>query len=362
MGKQFNHELLLLARQYRGLSQAEVAQDAGLDQGHYSRIERGLLNGAPSAATIEAVAKVLRFPETFFNQNDELSGLPLSVHDVAWRKRASVPASDVRRLHAELNLRIMHLRRLLTSVEISPELPLPRIDAEEAGGAGKVAALIRRAWMVPDGPIKSLTGLCERAGILVIPCDFVENVDGVTMRLRDVPPIIFLNRKAPPDRMRHSLAHELGHLIMHSVPTEDMEAEADTFAGELLAPADQLRSDIIGGRVTLERLVQLKKYWRVSVASLLYRAGASGVISQNQSSYLWRQLSARGWRKTEPVETQFPYEPTKLFEHVIALHKDQLGYTAEDFAELLQSTPDEIAAIYGVSPVPRDKPRLRVIK
>ncbi|HZG28356.1 MAG TPA: XRE family transcriptional regulator [Ensifer sp.] len=362
MTAQFNHELLLLARQYRGLSQAEVAEKAGLDQGHYSRIERGLLNGAPSSSTVGAIGDVLGFPEQFFYQNDEISGLPLSIHDVAWRKKSSVLASDVKRLHAELNIRIMHLRRLLASIEISPELPLPRIDADEAGGADKVAALIRRAWMIPDGPIKNLTALCERAGILVIVCDFVENVDGVTMRLRDIPPVIFLNRRAPPDRMRHSLAHELGHLIMHAIPTDEMEAEADTFAGELLVPAAQLRSDVIGGRIALERLVQLKKYWRVSVASLLYRAGASGLISENQSSYLWRQLSARGWRKTEPIETQFPYETTRLFEHLLSLHSDNLGYTVDDFANVLKFRPAETASMYGLKYTNNEKPQLRIVK
>ncbi|MGE4340472.1 MAG: helix-turn-helix domain-containing protein [Pigmentiphaga sp.] len=243
----FNSDMLLLARQYRGKSQAEVAQDAGLDQGHYSRIERGLLNSLPSTATIEAVATALRFPVSFFTQNDELSGLPLSVHDVAWRKKASVNATDLKRLHAELNLRVMNLRRLLSAIDLAPELPLPRLDADEMGGADKVALFIRKAWMVQDGPIKNLTALCERAGILVILADFAEHVDGVTMRLRDVPPVIFLNKNAPADRMRHSLAHELGHLIMHSIPSDEMEDEADSFAGELLAPSAQLRGDFIGG-------------------------------------------------------------------------------------------------------------------
>ncbi|EPE95689.1 helix-turn-helix domain-containing protein [Rhizobium grahamii] len=362
MSSTFNHELLLLARQYRGKSQAEVSEEAGLDQGHYSRIERGLLNGEPLQSTIEAIASALRFPIDFFTQDDELSGLPLSVHDVAWRKKASVTAGEMKRLHAELNLRVMHLRRLLTSIDIKPDLPLPRVDADELGGADKVAQLIRRSWLIPDGPIKNLTALCERAGILVVICNFVENVDGVTMRLRDVPPVVFLNSKAPADRMRHSLAHELGHLIMHSVPTDEMEAEADLFAGELLAPAAQLRSDIIGGRVTLERLVQLKRYWRVSVASLLYRAGAAKLISDNQSSYLWRQLSARGWRKTEPPETQFPPEPTRLFVHVLDLHKSELNYTASDFSKLLRFDEDEVTTVYGVERREREKPTLRVIK
>lgn len=357
-----NPELLLLARQYRGLSQADVAQAAGLDQGHYSRLERGFLNGTPTDPTISAISGALRFPISFFKQTDEMAGLPLSVHDVAWRKRASVSATDLKRLHAELNLRIMNLRRLLDPIEIAAELPLPRLDADEVGGAAEVARLIRRAWMVSDGPIRNLTTLCERAGILVVACEFGERVDGLTMRLRDVPPVIFLNSRAPADRMRHSLAHELGHLIMHSIPSDEMEEEADTFAGELLAPLNQLRSDLIGGRMTLERLVQLKRYWRVSVASLLFRSGRHGLISKNQSDYLWRQLSARGWRKTEPAETQFDREPIRLFKHVLDLHLDELGYSPEELSQLLNIDEEDLFTLYGVRASKDKKAVLRLVK
>ncbi|WP_244448077.1 ImmA/IrrE family metallo-endopeptidase [Neorhizobium vignae] len=254
------------------------------------------------------------------------------------------------------------MRRLITSIDVTPQLALPKVDVDELGGADKVAQFLRRTWMVPEGPIKNLTALCERAGILVIVCDFVENVDGLTMRLRDTPPIIFLNSKAPADRRRHSLAHELGHLLMHSVPTEEMESEADLFAGEFLVPATQLRSDLIGGKVTLERLVQLKRYWRVSVASLLFRAGSARMITENQTSYLWRQLSARGWRKTEPAETQFAPEPTRLWEHIIDLHKNELKYSISDFAKMLVLEEEEVASLYGIHRDKQDRPQLRVIK
>lgn len=358
----FNHELLLLARQYRGKSQAEVAEEAGLDQGHYSRIERGILNAPPSPETVGTIAAALDFPVSFFLQGDELSGLPLSVHEAAWRKKASVGAKELKRLHAELNLRIMHLRRLLQAIDFEGELPLPHLDAEDMGGADKVAAYMRRTWMVPDGPIKNLTGLCERAGILVIHCDFKEKIDGVTMRLRDVPPLIFLNKSAPADRMRHSLAHELGHLLMHSVPNENMEDEADTFAGEFLAPISQVRPDLIGGRITLERLVQLKKYWRVSVASLLFKAGKYNLLTSNQSGYLWRQLSSRGWRKREPEETQFEPEQPLSYPQVIALHEDELNYGIGEFADMLHLVPNEVRAIYGISKSDGGRSHLRVLK
>jgi Zn-dependent peptidase ImmA (M78 family)/transcriptional regulator with XRE-family HTH domain len=358
----FNHELLLLARQYRGRSQDEVADAAGLDQGHYSRIERGLLNAPPSGETILPIAEALDFPVSFFFQGDEISGLPLSVHEASWRKRASVKASDLKRLHAELNIRIMHLRRYLDAVDLEAERPLPQLDVDEMGGADKVAAFIRRAWMIPEGPINNLTTLCERAGIVVLQCDFVEKVDGVTMRLRDLPPLIFLNKNAPPDRMRHSLAHELGHLIMHSVPTETMEEEADRFAGELLAPVSQLRADLIGGRITLERLVQLKKFWKVSVASLLYRAEHSGLLTRNQASYLWRQLSARGWKKREPEETQFTPEVPRLYEQIIILHEKELGYDATELGRMLHLSLDEVRKLYGVVSDDDVRRHLRVVK
>lgn len=362
MSERFNHELLLLARQYRGRSQSQVAEAAGLDQGHYSRLERELLNAPPAEATIEAIANALEFPRSYFMQNDEISGLPLSVHDASWRKRSSVNASELKRLHAELNLRIMHIRRYLQAVDLDAERPLPRLDAEDMGGADKVAAYVRRAWMVPEGPLSNLTALCERAGILVIHCEFAEKVDGVTMRLRDVPPLIFLNKNAPPDRLRHSLAHELGHLIMHSVPTDEMESEADFFAGELLAPMSQLRSDLIGGRITLERLVQLKKFWKVSVASLVYRASRGGFLSKNQSTYLWRQISARGWRKREPDETQFEPEIPRLYPQIISLHEKDLGYGPNDLGRMLHLNVGEVVAMYGIAAKDDVRRNFRVVK
>ena len=62
----FNHYLLQLARQYRDKSQAEVAAAAGLNQGHYSRIENGLLPDGPSEDNVRRIADTLSFPRPSF--------------------------------------------------------------------------------------------------------------------------------------------------------------------------------------------------------------------------------------------------------------------------------------------------------
>ena len=65
MPEVFNNSLLLLARQYRGRSQGEVAEAAGLNQGHYSRIENGLLPDGPSLENVERIATTLEFQTSF---------------------------------------------------------------------------------------------------------------------------------------------------------------------------------------------------------------------------------------------------------------------------------------------------------
>src|SRR5437016_3096517 len=111
----FNHMLLLLARQYRERSQSEVARAAGLTQGHYSRIENGLLPEGPSDDSVARIAKALSFPPAFFYQPEKAVGLPISVHPFH-RKKQSVGERVLKRVHAELNFRLIHLRKLLEAI------------------------------------------------------------------------------------------------------------------------------------------------------------------------------------------------------------------------------------------------------
>lgn len=361
MSQQFNHYLLLLARQYRERSQSEVAAAAGLNQGHYSRIENGLLPEGPSEDNVRRIGDALSFPPTFFYQPDNLAGLPLSVHPMH-RKKESVGERALKRVHAELNLRLIHIRKMLSAVETKTELPLAWIDVDEGGGPREIARKIRSAWMLPPGPLENLTECIERAGIYVIWCKFDAPIDGVTMRMPDLPPCIFLNKDSPADRMRFSLAHELGHIIMHRIPTDDIEDEANAFAAELLLPEQQLRRDLIGGRITLERLARLKAHWKVSMQFLLFQAGVIGHISGYQSQYLWKQISRLGWRTREPAETDFPHEEPKLFPEIINLHVRDMGYEMAEFSELLRIDSNDLRELYGLQEASQQRAFLRVVK
>ncbi|RWC67674.1 MAG: ImmA/IrrE family metallo-endopeptidase [Mesorhizobium sp.] len=344
--KAFNHSLLLLARQYRRASQEEVAAKAGLTQGHYSRIENGLLPEGLSEENAERIAGVLDFPVDFFYLSDGLTGLPLSVHPMH-RRKAAVGERVLKQIHAELNIRLIHLRRYMRAANLKPELPLPEIDPDEGGGPQMIAQTLRRAWSIPDGPISNLTDYCERAGILVIWCDLEKGIDGVTMKVRDLPPCVFLNRNVPADRMRGSLAHELGHVIMHRIPTEEMEDEANAFASEFMVPEKQYRRQFIGrAGISLEWLALQKAYWKMSMAYLLYRANSTGSITRHQNEYAWRKISSLGWRIREPQETDIEYEEPTVFPALLKMHSETLGYDIETIGRLIQCKPSELQMMY----------------
>ncbi|MCH6229617.1 ImmA/IrrE family metallo-endopeptidase [Microbacterium sp. CFH 31415] len=101
--------------------------------------------------------------------------------------------------------------------------------------------------------------------------------------------------------IRFTLAHELGHLVLHSFrQSADPETEAHLFAGAFLVP-DSRAAELIPPDSTLQQLARVKAGWGVSIAALVKRGEAAGTIDKDRVSTLYRQISSRGWRKEEPV-------------------------------------------------------------
>ena len=355
----FNSDLLRIARHARGWSQTELSKQSGISQANLSKLENGLIG--PTDDVLHSVANALHFPRSLFFEPDKMLGLPISVHPM-YRKKASVGHRGLERLEAELNIRLLHIRRLLESTEFEPELRLPDMDIDEFGGdPERIAELVRRTWLVPTGPMKDLVGWVERAGCVVMPCNFAAlAVDGVTISSPSLPPCIFLNRNQPADRQRFSLGHELGHIVMHRVPSPKMEDEANAFASALLMPARDVRP-YLSGRLTIQKLAALKPVWHVSMQALLYRAKAVGAITANQSQYLWRQISALGYRRNEPPELDFPAEEPTVLPEMIRVHLEELGYEIEDLCSVLHVFEDDLRNIHPLPGNPVGL-NLRVVK
>lgn len=358
-----NPDLLRVARQLRGLQQGDAAQRLGISQAMLSRVENRL---SPfSGDLIDRAATVFGMPRTFFVQTDTVLGAPVSVHPM-WRKKAAVSAREMDQIVAELNVRLMHMRRLLRAVEIEATYPIPSLPVDEFESVERIAALARAQWQMPAGPIHNLTRSLEAAGIVVVHSDMAGSaVDGVTFSAPGLPPLIVLNGNQPADRMRFTLAHELGHLVMHRTqPTQQMEEQANEFASFFLMPTQDIRP-YYSRRIDLRLLAELKPVWRVSMASLLMRARSLGLLAYNQERYLWQQFSMAKIRLGEPPELDFERERATALPDLIQAHIQQLGYSISDLAGMLHLQPDELSTLYGLSIAPQPSasaPHLRIIK
>jgi len=341
----FRPEMVGLRRRMLGISQAELEAATGISQGSISKIEQGVK--APNEEQIEKLAAAMECRETFFYQAEREYGPPMSAHPM-YRKKASVGQKVLDKVIAELSVRLGHARILLNAVEFTPELPLPQYDADEyAGRIEEVASMVRRAWYVPNGPIRSLMDFVERAGILVIQSDMeAARIDGASYQVAGMPPVIFLNRNLPADRLRFSLAHELGHIVLHRFPSPEMEKQADEFAAALLMPRADIAHELKD--ITLAKAAQLKPYWRVSMGALIVRAKTLGKIDDGRYSYLWRQMAIQGYRTKEPSSLDFAPEQPTLTPSLFSNLTVNMGYDRDDIEQALHLSFEEIARLYGI--------------
>ncbi len=308
------------------------------------------------------LSAALEFPQSFFLQTDRRISFGSSA--AYYRKRAKVSATDRKFITGLVNILRISIKTLLNSVDLSAARKLPPMRLEEHGNSPTAAARALRAfWQLPDGPIPNLTSLIESAGVIVIPCDFQSrDMDATSLWPTDSAPLIFMNSEISGDRWRFTLCHELAHLLLHDVPRESMEDEADEFAAEFLAPTEELKAQLLHARpLRIRKLLELKEYWKISIASLLVRADQLGIIDERTARALWMERSQLGGDR-EPG--YFPSEPTKNLANILKYHLQALEFTASELARCLSITSKELRTLLGVTddePVARPKAVLRLV-
>lgn len=358
-------ELLVLAREYRELTQDELAKKSGINRIKIAKLESGLLES--SSDDLDALSSALQMPKEFFCRDEPIFGYGSSAY--YYRKKADLSASDRKRVHSVVNIIRLCIKTMLQQVDVESNRKLPKLSVEDYGGSpAKVAQAVRSFWKQSEGPLHNLTALIESAGILVIPCAFgTRAMDATSIWLADLPPMIFINENVPGDRWRFTLAHELGHLVMHDLPHEEMEVEADCFASELLMPELFLRAEFARvGQLRLRDLAEMKLYWKTSMQALLMCASRLDAINENQSRYLWAMMSKNGYRSKDGAEPNpIPRENPTNLRKLLELFANEMHFSIEDLSALFKLGIDDIKKLFDVSPwmvtTPQNRPSLRLV-
>ncbi|WP_295123495.1 XRE family transcriptional regulator [uncultured Chitinophaga sp.] len=349
-----NSDMIKLARESRGLSQSDLCNLLGVAQGTVSKIENGLMQ--PSSEIVENLSIKLDYPVNFFLQADKV----YSTSYIYYRRKISMARKNLSTSEAKMNVLRLGLQKLLDGIDL-PETNLFSWNVEDHGTPEDAARLLRDRWKVPRGKIENLTKLIEDNGIIIVPFDFgAEKIDGISMYTEKNQPVIYINRKLPTDRFRLTIAHELGHLVMHFKnpisERRDVEREAFAFGSEFLVPAEEFTAQV--SYLDFKMLTNLKLYWRVSMASLVMKAKLLAIITDNQAKYLWAQLSAMGFRLQEPPELSPPREDVGIIKEILQVYKSDYNYTDEDLCKIVQLNSSDFYNYY----ISQEGCRLRVVK
>jgi Zn-dependent peptidase ImmA (M78 family)/DNA-binding XRE family transcriptional regulator len=323
-----NYQLITLAREATGYTQKDFASAIGVEQGTISKIENGIAVRI-SEGIIEKIAYVLDYPVSFFYQE----WMPIRVEG-HYRRKLSISAKDIKECKAKMTLAERHLNLLCESVEL-PGPNYPKWNVEIDGSVNSCAMYLREFWKIRKGRIVNATEILEDNGFVIIELD-LKAIDGFSVLSENNTPLIFVNKNMSGDRYRMTVIHEAFHFILHHGqkigPDRDTEEEAKEAASEFLLPFKEVENQLRG--LNLSKLADLKAYWLVSMQALLVKAGKGSVITANQYQYLWKQMSAAGYRKKEPIDT--PKEKPTLFKELLTTHLEDLKYSSENLSNLLQ--------------------------
>lgn len=322
--------MITIARESRGLVHVELADKLNVSKPtawRWENEEFGI-----SSEVIEKLSKALQYPESFFYQKGEV--LPLSL---SYRMRNKVASKIISQIEANINIARLNLEQLLSAIKFE-SAKLPILDVTKYGTPQECAKQLRKIWKLDRGTIENLSEVLEDHKILLLNMNFdTERVDGRCVMVLDNIPLIVTNKNLLGDRLRFTLAYELGHLLMHLYTSpaydRDLSHEANLFAAELLMPERDIKGDLQD--LSLPKLGDLKRKWKVSMQSLVYRAADLELLSDNQKRYLLQQFNNQNIRRREPKELDVPVEQYRLVRDLLTNYRTKQKLSVAKMASFL---------------------------
>ncbi len=325
-------DAILILRRSSGMTQEALANAVGITQVALSRYENGLRT--PNVSMLGKLAEALGVTIPLLRREFRMRGA-IAV-DAHMRRPRTAPPADWKRIEARLNALRMQSSFLLERTPLTPTNSVAHFDPDEYS-PDDIARLLRAAWRMPIGPVRNLTRWVESAGILVAEEDFgTHRIDGMS-QWAGSHAVVLLNVSLPTSRKRWTLAHELGHLVMHTNYVDiDVEEQANQFAEEFLMPEHVIRSELRS--LTLGKLADLKREWGTSMQVLSERALHLSLATSADRQRIHQQLNSRGWKTNEPGDNHLPSEVPELITAIGQKMKDA-GLTDGEIKTLAGAAP-----------------------
>lgn len=282
----------------RQLTQAALAERAGLSRLALGKIERGVV--LPRAGTLAALAGALGVPvRELMTRVRPLRSVRFRAH-AAMHGRGQILAEvsrwldDYTWLEAELGRRCPFKLAALVNGSHGLSATETARQARAALGLG------------PEAPVLNISRLLEANGVKVLLLDKKrDSFFGLSVGQGDGGPAVVVNvwDRISVERWIFTAAHELGHILLHTdefdpeetgLPTKT-EREADTFAGAFLMPESAFRTEwtATSGHPLLFRVLTVKRIFRVSYKTVLRRLVETKRVGPDVWGWFQRQHRSR---------------------------------------------------------------------
>lgn len=339
------------AREARGLQLEAFAELLGVTKQAVAQYESGL--STPGGEVIGKIIAHTAQPPSFF---------------VTLRQRAASGISPfwrgLKRMEQHHRKRIA--RRLEWSHDITaylegfielPPVSLPAINfnscSDDAEQIELAADKVRDHWGLGRGPLRDLSAIMELHGfILVRESVSCEDMDAVSCWQNGRPYILFSADILSGPRSAFNLAHELAHVVLHSsveVTADNikrLEKQANRFASAFLLPQESFSREVLG--TSLNHFLFLKEKWGVAISAMAYRCKDLNILSDNQFSYLMRQMNALKIKVREPLDEKFQMRTPSILGESVKMLIDQGVQTKALIEDALALNLTDIESLCGL--------------
>lgn len=342
-GGRFEPARLTQARFRLGVSKSDLAGEVGVSPAAIGQYEAGV--NSPRPEVLDRLALALKVRPGFFSV-----GRPLARIDTVnthFRRLRSARVSDRQKALATATL-VWELTFALERYVKLPEVDLPVLP--EGTKASEAAVALRLHWALPDGPVKHLVATAEAHGVVVAvrPLREIEAVDAFSVVIVDRPLIITTPRRSENVfRHRFSIAHEVGHLLLHGDSGKQsaaIEKEADEFAAAFLTPAAAMDA-ALPQRLDLAALDRLGRTWGVSPHSLVRRMVERGRTTESSARRAYQRLAMTDDPLADPTSA-YPGEMPSLLKKAAELASDH-GAGVPALTEALKLSAAQVRDLLG---------------
>lgn len=351
----FQPDRLTQIREARGLSKINLGRLVERSPSTITKWENG--SHSPDAEILAVMGKVLNCPLPWFTK----PVLKKENNPVFFRTMSST-AKDLCNASERYMEWLQEASGFLQEYLDYPEVNIPHLKVDDYraiddGMIEVMASKCRDTWGLGIGPISDLLLLVENAGVI---CSRFEQgsavMDGYSQwnESENRPYIILATDKDNYYRSRFDVAHELGHIVLHryvkrldSINFKPIEEQANKFAACLMLPEEAFSVEL-PPYPTLENFLSLKTRWGMSAQAMIHRANSLELISPLEYQRLYKGVSARGWRKGEPLDDLRRPESARLLPRCVNLLLDSNIFSKSSLLEGLSMARTDVEDIFSL--------------